>query len=141
MSAPVRPVVDRDNAAYFEGLQRGELHLQRCAACAEVRFPPLPACPRCGDEGVDDLLASGRGELYSWIVVHRAFSDAFADDVPYAVGVVSLAEGGRVLARLELSQLADGEVSIGMAVEARFVEREGWTELRFAPEAAEAARG
>ena len=60
---------------------------------------------------------------------HYSATDAFADEVPYAVGVVALEEGGRVLGRLEL----DGaEARIGMAVAATFVEHADWTELRFA---------
>lgn len=102
-TTPARPTpaIDLDAAPYFEGLSRRELLLQRCDACGRHRFPPLVACPYCGDARATRVRASGTGSLYSWIVVHRAFSAAFAGDVPYVVGTVELDEGCRVLARIE----------------------------------------
>jgi uncharacterized OB-fold protein len=77
------------------------------------------------------VAASGLGVLYSWIVVHRAFSEAFRDDVPYTVGVVELDEGCRMLARLEL----DGAPRMGMRLAVDFRPRgegaEAWTEACF----------
>jgi hypothetical protein len=44
---------------------------------------------------------SDRGELWSFAVYHRAFHPAFADDVPYAIGSVTLDDGPRLLARID----------------------------------------
>jgi uncharacterized OB-fold protein len=35
---------------------------------------------------------SGRGRLFAWTVVRHAFLPQFAEDVPYATGLVSLDE-------------------------------------------------
>ena len=113
------PVIDDDNAFFWQGLREHRLLIQRCLGCRRSRFPPLPACPECGDPRSAVEACAGRGSLYSWIVVHHAFSDAFNEDVPYTVGVVELEEGCRILARLEL----DGEIAAaGMPLEVHFRE-------------------
>jgi len=130
------PAIDGDSAFYWEGLRERRLLIQRCVGCKRHRFPPLPACPACGDARSAIEASAGRGSLYSWIVVHHAFSDAFTADVPYTVGVVELEEGCRMLARLEL----DGEaVTVGMPLEVDFREHtphgaegaDSWTEAYF----------
>ena len=131
-SEPRRPApsVDADSAFYWEGLGAGELRLQCCRDCGRHRFPPLPTCSHCGHPEWETVVSPGRGRLYSWIVVHRAFSPAFADDVPYAIGTVELDEGCRMLARLELG---DAKPQIDMALEPVFVTHDEWSEARFAP--------
>jgi hypothetical protein len=61
---------------------------------------------------------SGRGTIHSYTVVRRAPGPAFAADVPYAVVLVDLAEGPRML-----SNLVDADVEairIGDPVEVVF---------------------
>jgi uncharacterized OB-fold protein len=68
--------------------------------------------------------------VYSWITVHRALDAARADDLPYTIAAVELAEGCRVFARVEA---APDAIAADLAVTARYVDHDGWTELRFAP--------
>ncbi|MCA9512808.1 MAG: OB-fold domain-containing protein [Myxococcales bacterium] len=132
------PRIDADAAPFWDALARRELVLERCSACDRRRFPPLVACPYCGATEARRERASGRGALYSWIVVHRAFSDAFAADAPYTVGTVELDEGCRVLARIEG---ADGRLAAGLRLRAAFRDHPhadatpAWTELYFTPQA------
>jgi uncharacterized OB-fold protein len=94
------PDVDATSAEFWHGLERGELLLSRCESCTRAFFPPMPSCPGCGSESLRSFRGSGRGTLYSWVVVHVALDAAFADDVPYTVVAVDLEEGGRMLGRL-----------------------------------------
>jgi uncharacterized OB-fold protein len=100
MSDASRPTVDATSAEFWHGLERGELLLSRCRSCGRASFPPLPSCPHCASEDLRSFPGSGRGTLYSWVVVHIALDAAFADEVPYTVVAVDLEEGGRMLARL-----------------------------------------
>jgi uncharacterized OB-fold protein len=86
----------------------------------------MPTCPYCGARGASEQHAVGRGSVYSWVQVVHSLDERFADEVPYTVAVVELEEGPRIAARVE------GEVDFGSAVEARFVDHDDWTELRFA---------
>jgi len=83
------------NAEFYAWLARGELRLQRCAACGTWRHPPRHRCAACGSRAATWERASGRGRIYSWTVTHQALDPAF--DPPYAVVVVELDEGPRLV--------------------------------------------
>jgi uncharacterized OB-fold protein len=89
----------------------------------------MPACPYCAAPGGEEFSASGDGSIYSWIVVHRAFDPAFEAEVPYTLATVELAEGCRVVGRLEGMQ----RPQFGSRVRAVYYDHPDWTELRFEP--------
>jgi uncharacterized OB-fold protein len=89
----------------------------------------MPSCPYCAARECSVQTTSGKGSVYSWIVVHRAFDPAFASEVPYTLASIDLAEGGRVVARLE----GAAAPRFGMQVQAVFLDHPEWTELRFQP--------
>lgn len=90
-----RPVVNRDNAAFWEGVQQRRLLIQRCTGCGTLRHPWLPGCNACGGPDWDTVEASGEGTVYSYVVMHHPPFPAF--DPPYAVGLIELAEGVRMI--------------------------------------------
>jgi hypothetical protein len=79
---------------FWEGARAGELRLQRCDACAHVYFPPRPFCPKCASRKVAVVRASGRATLYSYVISHRP---APGFEAPYAIAVVTLNEGPRMM--------------------------------------------
>jgi uncharacterized OB-fold protein len=95
----IAPDVDVDSAWWWEALAGGRLLLPRCDDCAACFFPPLESCPRCGGRDLSRVESSGRGTVYSWVVVHVALDPAFAGDVPYTVVAVDLEEGPRLFGR------------------------------------------
>ncbi len=111
-----RPVINRDNAGFWDGVARHELLIQRCTDCATLRFPWLPGCNSCGGEGWDTVAAAGSGTVFSYVVMHHPPFPAF--DPPYVVGLVELEEGVRVVAGL--AGLRPEEVRIGMPVRLDF---------------------
>lgn len=109
------PVPDADTAAFWKGLADGELLLQHCTHCANVQYYQQGSCRQCGSDGLEHRPASGRGTVYSYSVVHRAPGPAFKHDTPYAVLLVELAEGPRMISSLVQGDPA--RVRIGMPVE------------------------
>lgn len=94
------PTPDADTAAFWKGLNEGKLLLQHCLDCAHVQYYQQGMCRRCGGERLEHRPASGRGKVHSFSVVHRAPGPAFKRDVPYAVLLVELEEGPRMISSL-----------------------------------------
>ena len=124
------PTPDEDSAPYWQGLREHEIRLQKCLACSEVRFPPMPGCLNCASPRSETTVASGDGRLYSWIVVQRPLGTFTEGDLPATIATVELAEGCRMLGRL----YSVGSPRIDLAVKAAFVDHDDWTELVFLPE-------
>ena len=112
---PKRPraAVTPDNAFWFEGAKAHTLLIQRCASCQALRHPPRPRCDRCGSYEHDALEASGKGTVYSFVVVHYPQVPAF--DYPLPIGLIELEEGTRLVA--DLVGIAPEDVKVGMPVE------------------------
>lgn len=90
------PEISEENAPFYDALKRHALALQRCADCGAFRYPPSLHCPHCLSEAAAWTPVSGRGRVYSWIVMHQVYDAAFRSDVPYNVAVVELDEGPRL---------------------------------------------
>jgi hypothetical protein len=61
---------------------------------------------------------SGRGTVYSFIIVHRPQHPAFLDDAPYNVAIIELEEGLRM--HTNIVDCSDEDLRVGMPVEAVF---------------------
>ncbi|MWA12230.1 OB-fold domain-containing protein [Streptomyces sp. BA2] len=111
-----RPVINRDNAGFWEGVARHQLLIQRCGGCQTLRFPWLPGCNACGALVWDTVEASGEGTVYSYVVMHHPPFPAF--DPPYAVGLIDLAEGVRMVSNVV--GVPSDKVRIGQPVRLEF---------------------
>jgi uncharacterized protein len=108
------PTPDADTAAFWRGLSDGKLLLQHCKDCGHVQYYQQAICRACGSENIEHRPASGRGKVHSFSVVHRAPGPAFKGDVPYAVILVELEEGPRMISTFTGG--APGEVTFDMDV-------------------------
>lgn len=70
--------------------------VQQCKTCEEMRFPPQPVCDRCGSPEQQWRTVSGRGRIWSFIVVHPPILPAFGPLTPFPVVIVELEEGRRL---------------------------------------------
>jgi uncharacterized OB-fold protein len=84
------------------------------------------------------VVSSGRGTLYSYVVVHYPQVAAF--EYPLPIGLIELEEGTRVVANL--GQVERDDVAIGMALRAEFVDFDDELSLPvFVPAGAVATEG
>ncbi|MGA2519756.1 MAG: bifunctional MaoC family dehydratase N-terminal/OB-fold nucleic acid binding domain-containing protein [Acidimicrobiales bacterium] len=135
-----RPAITHDNAFFFDGARHGQLLVQRCTACTTLRHPPRPACPTCGSLEWDTVTASGRGTVYSFVVVHHPQAPGF--EYPLPIAVVELEEGTRLVADLVGVDPADVRVGMPVVVELVAVDDELTLPMfRPAPAAAGAPSG
>ena len=86
----------------------------RCQSCGTLAFPARRVCLRCGSEEMVEHAFSGNGVVYAHSVVYSAPS-GFAEQAPYIVALVRLAEGPLVTA--QLTDIEPDEVHIDMPVE------------------------
>ena len=116
------PQIDWESRAYWEGAGRGELVLQRCRACQVVQHRPRGLCVSCLSDDIEHFLASGRGEVYTYSIVHQNQMPNFRNALPYVVAYVQLEEGPQLLTNIVGCE--PDSVSIGMSVRVDFVPTE-----------------
>ena len=109
-------------AHVHEGWRVGELRVQRCEACGAKQFPPRAVCLACRSTDLDWAIAPPRGTIHSFTIVHRAPTEAFKARVPYAIALVDLAPGVRMMMNVE-DDLAG--IAIDAAVEIEFASASG----------------
>jgi uncharacterized protein len=112
------PSVDPDSAPYWEGAKQGKLMIQRCKATGQAFLYSRQLVPGVVESEVEWVEASGKGTIYSFTVARRPAGQAFADDCPYVIVSVDLAEGARVMSNLVTDD--PDSVAIGQAVEVVF---------------------
>lgn len=103
----------------------------RCTGCDAHYFPVALSCrnPACDDKHLEQVLLGQRGRLYSWTVqAYRPPALFRMDDwEPYALGLVELPNGLRVLGMLTGCPLDDLEIdmALGLVLERLYVDEEG----------------
>ncbi|CAM5737976.1 DNA-binding protein OS=Streptomyces alboniger OX=132473 GN=CP975_17160 PE=4 SV=1 [Streptomyces alboniger] len=104
------------DAGVWDGVRQHRLLIQRCTACATLRLPWLPGCNACGSPNWDTVEACGEGVVFSYVVLHHPPFPAF--DPPYAVALVELAEGVRMISNVV--GVPYDKVRIGQSVRLEF---------------------
>jgi uncharacterized OB-fold protein len=99
-------------------LRERKLLMPRCDECKAYWFPPSALCPHCSSAKWSWTVTSGRGRVFSYVVYHRVYHPAFAEDVPYTVGVIELDEGPRMISNV--IGIAPDKVVCDMKVEVEF---------------------
>ncbi len=102
---------------FWDGTNEGELRLQRCDGCGKVYFPARPFCPACGSRKVSFFAASGKAILWSYVIHHRPVP-GFTP--PYAIAVVQLAEGPRMMTNIVECPQTPEALQLDMALEIVF---------------------
>ncbi|GAB3627924.1 DNA-binding protein [Pandoraea terrae] len=110
------PGISDDTRFFWEGARAGKLLIQRCKACETLRHPPGPSCPSCHSFEWDTKTSTGRGTVYSFVVMHYPEVPPF--DHPNPIALIELEEGTRLIA--QLVGVAPGEVTIGEKVQVEF---------------------
>lgn len=107
---------------FWAGCAAGELRLQRCRSCDRVYFPPRPFCPDCLGDDVAWEALSGRGTLHTYVINHRA-APGFEDEGPYAIAVIQLAEGPRMMGNIVGIENTPEQLVLDMDLEVTFETR------------------
>jgi uncharacterized OB-fold protein len=126
------PVPTPDTQPFWDGCSAGELRIQRCLECGKPYFYPRPVCPACGSHRVEWFTASGQATLYSYVINHRP-APGFEDEAPYAIAVVQLAEGPRMMTNLVGVPSTPEDLVLDMPLQVTFEQRGEVSLPLFAP--------
>ncbi len=118
--APSRPLPETRNAGekFWTAAAEGALLVPKCIACERTFWHPRPRCPHCGSDRVDWIGGSGGGTVHSFTVVRQSGDSYFKTKVPYAVAMIELDEGPRMMSNIV--ECAIDTLKIGMRVEVVF---------------------
>jgi len=103
-----------------ENSPRYNLKASKCGNCGKISFPPRSVCPECHRRSIgkmQEVQLSGKGEVYSFSVVHDAAA-RFLNQRPYVVALIRLDEG--VMLTAQIIDVEPEDVRIGMRVWASF---------------------
>jgi uncharacterized OB-fold protein/acyl dehydratase len=101
-----------DNGWWWEGIDRGELLIQKCSACGALRHPPRPMCAECQSLEWESIQSAGEGTVHSYVIMHHPPIPGY--DFPIAVALIDLAEGTRIISNVVGCPIE--EVHVGMPV-------------------------
>ena len=136
MSKPL-PEPTPETQRYWDGAAAGELWIQRCVTTGKYFFYPRRYSPFVTGGAVEWIQASGRATLYSYNIVHRA-APGFEERAPYALAVVELEEGPRMMTNIVGIENTPEKLVLDMPLRVTFEQRDGLALPVFEP-AGEAA--
>ena len=108
-------LADAVTLPFWQAAAEHRLVVQRCTGCGHTRLPPAPVCPECRSAEADWKALSGRGEVYTYTVVHRPL--AAGQQLPFVIAVIALEGGGGVRMISNLVSVRPEDVRVGMPVE------------------------
>ena len=118
--APARPLPETRNAGatFWSKAAEGVLVVPRCSECNRTFWHPRPRCPHCGSERVEWIRGSGKGAIHTFTIVRQSGDPYFKTKVPYAVAMIDLDEGVRIMTNIVDTPLET--LAVGMHVEVLF---------------------
>jgi len=72
--------------------QRYRLEARKCKKCGTISFPPRLICPKCKTRKFETVKLADKGKVISYTII-RVPPQQFADQTPYAMGIVELDDG------------------------------------------------
>jgi uncharacterized OB-fold protein len=118
MLAP-EPFPDPDSEGFWAATADGHLAISRCQECGVYQHPPHERCRDCGGPVAFEEV-SGRGTIYSFIVVRQALVPG--NPVPYVIVQVEIEEQPSVRVVGVIAGSEPEAVTIGSAVQVHFAD-------------------
>ena len=105
---------------FWAGAARQELRIPKCETCGRACWYPREKCRYCKGESFSWQTLSGRGTLFSWVVVTHPFLPQFAGLVPFAPALVALEEDPAVRLATRIVDCDLDAIEFEMPVEVTF---------------------
>lgn len=99
-ATPLEPPVSEVSQPFWDATRERRLLVQWCRDCDRPVFYPREVCPTCLGADLEWRESAGTGIVHAITVEHRPQNPMFADRAPYAIALVDVAEGWRMLTNL-----------------------------------------
>lgn len=109
------PLADHVSLPFWQAAAEHRLVVQRCTACGRTRLPPAPVCAACRSAEADWQDVPGRGEIYTYTIVHRPIAAGQA--LPFVIAVIALEASGGLRMISNVVGATPDELAIGAPVE------------------------
>jgi len=115
-----RPLPDPTSATqpFWDAARQHRLVIQRSKKTGHYVFYPRNVSPFGAGDELEWVEVSGRGTVYSYTVARRPTAPQWADEGPYVIAIVELAEGPHLTANVV--DCPPDDVKIGMPVVATY---------------------
>ncbi len=94
------PIPNADTENFYNGWKERKLVFHKCMQCGNIIWPFSIACPECLNMKTKLVELKGRGKIYTYTIFNVPFHREFKDKIPYAVAVVQLDEGPKLVANI-----------------------------------------
>ena len=94
------PLITPLSKVFYDGCKENKLLYQFCLDCGETIFYPKQICPSCMSRNLSWKESSGKGRIFTFTVTYDYAPPEFANDTPYAIAVVVLDEGFRMMSNI-----------------------------------------
>ena len=111
------PQPDPVTTPYWESLKNHEMKIQRCNDTGKYFFYPRGLSPFTLSDNISWEPVSGQGTLHAFTIVYAMRAPGFAEEVPYVVAIVELAEGAKLMTNLIEVEPDPAQIRIGMPVQ------------------------
>jgi uncharacterized OB-fold protein len=113
------------SARYWREIpQRYRLEAAKCTKCGKVHYPPRLICNECKGREFETEELPRDGKLLTYTVIHVA-PPGLSDETPFAVGVVELENGVRLMSQIVDADLDKMESGMPLRLEFRRIRQDG----------------
>lgn len=113
------PVPDPVTQPFWDSLKSHAAQIQYSPTAKRWVYYPRNVCPYTGSRELEWRPISGKGTVYAFTInyIARNPGGGFAAEVPYAIVLVELEEGARIMANLVDCPADPAKIKVGMPVE------------------------
>jgi len=108
---------------FWEASHSGELRIQKCSECDMFRHLPTPMCPYCHSLEYEWSKVSGKGIVYSFVVVRNPVHPSIREkeQVPYNICLIELEEQEGLRVCSNVLNIAPEDIYVDMPVKVTFM--------------------
>jgi uncharacterized OB-fold protein len=104
--------------------QRYRLEAEKCTKCGKIFYPPRLICDACQHREFEPVTLPKTGKIDTFTVI-RVPPSQFQDLAPYAVGVVELDNGVKIMSQIVDCEFDEIEIGKPVRLEFRRIQSDG----------------